>query len=393
MTSSGTATVTLPTDRQILITREFDAPKHLVFKAWTTPDLVRRWWPTDRGEMTVCEIDLRVGGTWRYVMVTETGFEVGFHGEFRELVPDETDRLDRGLRGDPRPRRQRVVEHADADRGGRPHDDDRPGRAPDRRGPRRPHQLGHGGGYAGRTRPAGAGGGLAPLMACAPASLAKPVAQADNARVATTIRATSAVVAPLLERDDALVVLHGALSEVRAGAGRMVLVSGEAGIGKTALVRSFAGSVRGSARVLEGACDALAAPRPLGAFVDLGGDPGDRLRDLVALGVSPHEVFDALADELSGAHVGAGRRGRPLGGRGDARRAARARPADRGGAGAGRRQLPRRRRRCGASGAHAARRPGDGVRAWAASAWSRCPPRRWRRWRPGTSSTRASSTG
>ncbi len=89
MTSSGTAKVTLPTDRQILITREFDAPKHLVFKAWTTPELVRRWWTTDRGEMTVCEIDLRVGGTWRYVMVTPTGFEVGFHGEFREIVPDE----------------------------------------------------------------------------------------------------------------------------------------------------------------------------------------------------------------------------------------------------------------------------------------------------------------
>ena len=89
MTSSGTAKVTLPTDRQILITREFDAPKHLVFQAWTTPDLVRRWWTTDRGEMTVCEIDLKVGGTWRYVMVTPTGFEVGFHGEFREILPDE----------------------------------------------------------------------------------------------------------------------------------------------------------------------------------------------------------------------------------------------------------------------------------------------------------------
>jgi uncharacterized protein YndB with AHSA1/START domain len=89
MTSSGTAKVTLPTDRQILITREFDAPKHLVYRAWTTPEHVRRWWPTDRGEMTVCEIDLRVGGSWRFVMVTPTGFEVGFHGEYRELVPDE----------------------------------------------------------------------------------------------------------------------------------------------------------------------------------------------------------------------------------------------------------------------------------------------------------------
>jgi uncharacterized protein YndB with AHSA1/START domain len=87
--NSGTATVTLPTDEQILITREFDAPKHLVYKAWTTPELVKRWWNAKRGEVTTCEIDLRVGGKWRYVMVTDDGFEVGFHGEFREIVPNE----------------------------------------------------------------------------------------------------------------------------------------------------------------------------------------------------------------------------------------------------------------------------------------------------------------
>jgi uncharacterized protein YndB with AHSA1/START domain len=93
LTSSGTATVTLPTDEQILITREFDAPKHLVYKAWTTPELVKRWWTARRGKAMVAEIDLRVGGTWRYVMVaddgTEDGFEVAFHGEYREIVPDE----------------------------------------------------------------------------------------------------------------------------------------------------------------------------------------------------------------------------------------------------------------------------------------------------------------
>ncbi len=88
-TSSGTAMVTLPTDEQILITREFDAPKHLVYKAWTTPELVRRWWSANRGDVTIAEIDLRVGGDWRYVMVAEGGFEVGFHGEFREIVPNE----------------------------------------------------------------------------------------------------------------------------------------------------------------------------------------------------------------------------------------------------------------------------------------------------------------
>ena len=89
VTSSGAATVTLPTDEQILITREFDAPKHMVYKAWTTPELVKRWWSGDRGEMTLAEIDLRVGGVWRYVMVATGGFEVGFHGEYREIVPNE----------------------------------------------------------------------------------------------------------------------------------------------------------------------------------------------------------------------------------------------------------------------------------------------------------------
>jgi uncharacterized protein YndB with AHSA1/START domain len=87
--SSGTAKVTLPADDQILITREFDAPRHLVYKAFTTPELVKRWWHANRGEMTVAEIDLREGGKWRYVMVAEGGFEVGFHGEYREIVPNE----------------------------------------------------------------------------------------------------------------------------------------------------------------------------------------------------------------------------------------------------------------------------------------------------------------
>jgi uncharacterized protein YndB with AHSA1/START domain len=87
--SSGTAKVTLPADEQILITREFDAPKHLVYRAFTTPELVKRWWHANRGEMTVAEIDLRVGGKWRYVMVAEGDFEVGFHGEYREIVPNE----------------------------------------------------------------------------------------------------------------------------------------------------------------------------------------------------------------------------------------------------------------------------------------------------------------
>jgi uncharacterized protein YndB with AHSA1/START domain len=89
VTTSGSAQVTLPAEDQILITREFDAPKHLVFKAYTTPELVRRWWSGERGEMTMCEIDLRVGGMWRYVMIAHGDFEVAFHGEYREIVPNE----------------------------------------------------------------------------------------------------------------------------------------------------------------------------------------------------------------------------------------------------------------------------------------------------------------
>jgi uncharacterized protein YndB with AHSA1/START domain len=89
VTSSQTATVTLPADDQILITREFNAPKDLVYTAWTTPELVKRWWSGQRGEVTHAEIDLRVGGRWRYVMVAHGEIEVAFHGEYQEIVPNE----------------------------------------------------------------------------------------------------------------------------------------------------------------------------------------------------------------------------------------------------------------------------------------------------------------
>ncbi len=88
-TSQGTTVVTLPSDTQILMRREFNAPKHLIYKAWTTPELIKRWWSAKRGEVTVAEVDLRVGGAWRYVMVTPEGFEVAFHGEYREIVANE----------------------------------------------------------------------------------------------------------------------------------------------------------------------------------------------------------------------------------------------------------------------------------------------------------------
>jgi uncharacterized protein YndB with AHSA1/START domain len=89
MANKARAVVTLPTDTQILITREFDAPRHLIYRAWTTPELIKRWWSANRGKVTVADVDLRVGGKWRYVMVTPDGFEVAFHGEYREIVPNE----------------------------------------------------------------------------------------------------------------------------------------------------------------------------------------------------------------------------------------------------------------------------------------------------------------
>ena len=89
MVSTGSAVVTLPSETQILIRREFDAPRHLVYKAFTTPELIKRWWSGDRGVVNSAEVDLRVGGRWRYVMTATGGLEVAFHGEYREVVPNE----------------------------------------------------------------------------------------------------------------------------------------------------------------------------------------------------------------------------------------------------------------------------------------------------------------
>jgi uncharacterized protein YndB with AHSA1/START domain len=86
MISTGTASVTLPNDTQILITREFDAPPALVWRTVTEPGLVRQWWGAGHGEMTVCEIDLRVGGRWRYAQTAaSSGDTVEFYGEYLEL--------------------------------------------------------------------------------------------------------------------------------------------------------------------------------------------------------------------------------------------------------------------------------------------------------------------
>jgi uncharacterized protein YndB with AHSA1/START domain len=87
-TSSGKLKVTRTSDTTFVMSRVFDAPRHLVFETMTKPEYVRRWWCCMEGfTMPVCEIDLRVGGKWRYVMVGADGSEVAFNGEYREIDP------------------------------------------------------------------------------------------------------------------------------------------------------------------------------------------------------------------------------------------------------------------------------------------------------------------
>jgi DNA-binding CsgD family transcriptional regulator len=104
----------------------------------------------------------------------------------------------------------------------------------------------------------------------------------------------------LLEREYHLDVLRKTLQQVEDGAGRLVLVAGEAGVGKTALVRRFCADLGDDVRVLAGACDALFTPRPLGPLADVAAETGEPLEALVAGGALPHEVVAALLDELRG---------------------------------------------------------------------------------------------
>ena len=85
MTRHGSATVTTASEREILITRTFDAPAARVFDAWTTPEHVRQWWGSDDAPMVECDIDLRVGGAWRYVTRGTDGTEFAWHGTYREV--------------------------------------------------------------------------------------------------------------------------------------------------------------------------------------------------------------------------------------------------------------------------------------------------------------------
>jgi uncharacterized protein YndB with AHSA1/START domain len=87
--NSATFTVTTPSDREIRMTRLFDAPRALVFDAMTRPEHIRNWWGNlgDGYSVPVCEVDLRVGGKWRFVNRTPNGEEAAFYGEYREIDP------------------------------------------------------------------------------------------------------------------------------------------------------------------------------------------------------------------------------------------------------------------------------------------------------------------
>ena len=88
-TSSTTTKVTLPADKEILITREFDAPREVVFKAMIDPELIPRWWGPRKYKTTVDKMEVRPGGAWRYITAEPDGRESAFRGEYREIVPNE----------------------------------------------------------------------------------------------------------------------------------------------------------------------------------------------------------------------------------------------------------------------------------------------------------------
>ena len=82
-------TVTTPTDTDIVLTRSFDAPRELVFDAFTRPELLKRWLGARGWNLVVCEVELRVGGAWRFVSRGPDDNDMGHGGVYREVVPHE----------------------------------------------------------------------------------------------------------------------------------------------------------------------------------------------------------------------------------------------------------------------------------------------------------------
>jgi uncharacterized protein YndB with AHSA1/START domain len=89
MKNTGTLKVTMPSDREVVLTRVFDAPRHLVFDAFSKPELLKRWFGPRGWSLVVCEVDLKVGGGFRFVLRGPDGKEMGMRGVYREIVPPE----------------------------------------------------------------------------------------------------------------------------------------------------------------------------------------------------------------------------------------------------------------------------------------------------------------
>jgi uncharacterized protein YndB with AHSA1/START domain len=88
MTNTGTVQVTTPSEREVAVTRRFDAPRRLVFRALTTPDLLKKWMHGPNGwTLVACDVDLRPGGAFRYVWRKSNGREMAVGGVFREIDP------------------------------------------------------------------------------------------------------------------------------------------------------------------------------------------------------------------------------------------------------------------------------------------------------------------
>jgi uncharacterized protein YndB with AHSA1/START domain len=89
MKNTGALKVTTPTDREIVLTRVFDAPRHLVYDAFTKPELLKRWFGPRGWSLVTCDVDLKVGGEFRFILRGPNGREMGMSGVYRELVPPE----------------------------------------------------------------------------------------------------------------------------------------------------------------------------------------------------------------------------------------------------------------------------------------------------------------
>jgi uncharacterized protein YndB with AHSA1/START domain len=89
MKNTGTLQVTTPSDREIVLTRVFDAPRRMVFDAFSKPELLKRWFGPRGWSLVVCDVDLRVGGSFRFVMRGPDGKDMGMRGVYREIVAPE----------------------------------------------------------------------------------------------------------------------------------------------------------------------------------------------------------------------------------------------------------------------------------------------------------------